>query len=170
MPRTSATSQSSAINASLQRGAPVTSASHAPSVKRSPIGIAPIPAKACDNSLWSACRQFIHRIPFFLMAALVALLPCTQTSTIAGSSLNAQTAEHGAPDATAGPVVVITDRAVASFETSFRNAVEGTKCVDRSSPRSCGAVGSMAAFPLQAVPEPFDGAPPLSPCAGGGRG
>src|SRR4029078_11468724 len=123
MPRTSATSQSSAINASLQRGAPVTSASHAPSVKRSPIGIAPIPAKACDNSLWSACRQFIHRIPFFLMAALVALLPCTQTSTIAGSSLNAQTAEHVTPAAPAGPAVVAKETAGGGVECEQRNIV-----------------------------------------------
>src|SRR5262249_38331335 len=129
-----------------------TNTSHAPSAKRSRIGIAPIPAKACDSSLWAACRQFTQRIPFFLMAALVALLPCTQTSTIAGSSLNAQTAEHVTPATPAGPAVVTTDTAVASFESALRNSVDGTQCVDRSSTRSCGAVGSMAAFPLRAVP------------------
>src|SRR5262249_11670989 len=97
-----------------------------------------------------ACRQFTQRIPFFLMAALVALLPCTQTSTIAGSSLNAQTAEHVTPAAPAGPAVVTTDTAVASFENAVRKLVEGEQSVTRTSPRSCGAVGSMAAFPLRA--------------------
>jgi hypothetical protein len=81
------------------------------------------------------------------MAALVALLPWMQTSTMAGSSLRAQTAEQVTPAMPAGPSVVITETLVASLESALRNSAAGTHRAATSGARSCDANCGMVAFP-----------------------
>jgi hypothetical protein len=106
-----------------------------------------MPANACDSSLCSACSEFTQKTWLALIAALVALLPWMQTKTMAGSSLNAQTAEQVTPATPAGPSVVITDTVVASLERALRNSTADTHGASPSGARTCGADCDMVAFP-----------------------
>src|SRR5689334_11744884 len=108
----------------------------------------------------------MQSFPLALMAALVALLPWMQNSTMAGSSLSAHTVEQVMPAVPAGPSVVMTDTAVASFESALRNCAAVTQTGPASDAWSCGASCGMAAVPIQLrrrCAGPADRCPSLGP-------
>src|SRR6185437_11089710 len=134
-------SQSSAASAPRQQGAPVASTSHSPNAKRCAIGKLPTPAKACDNSVCTACRQFTDMTLLVLMAALATLLPCTQATSSGGSSLTAQIAEQVNPAMPAGPSVAMTETAVAKLAKAPRNSAVDTPLARTSPGRWEGCSG-----------------------------
>ena len=64
--------------------------------------------------------------PLVLMAALAALLPCTQATSSGGSSLRAQTAEQVSPAMPAGPSVAMIETVVAKLVKAPRNSAVDT--------------------------------------------
>jgi hypothetical protein len=109
---------------------------------------APMPAKAWDRSRCSASRQLTLSTPFSLMIGLAALFPCTQTSSVAGVSLTAQTAEQVTPARPAEPSVAITETVVANCANAPRNCsaetdVDPQRAVEGRSIRAPSSIGQI---------------------------